>query len=153
MADTIVCCTDGSDLAIRALAAGLAVVRRAAGDRLIVATVVEPIDPPLVTGAGLAGGVMTPEALDELAEAQRAEGQLHVDDTVAALDLDGAETRVLRGAPGAALCDLADVVSARALIIGSRGRGGIKRALLGSVSDHVVRNAPCSVVITTPDDD
>jgi nucleotide-binding universal stress UspA family protein len=34
--------------------------------------------------------------------------------------------------------------------MGSRGRGGIKRALLGSVSDHVVRNAPCPVVIARP---
>jgi nucleotide-binding universal stress UspA family protein len=153
MAETIVVCTDGSDLAIRALAAGLAVVRPGRGDRVIVATVVEPVDPTLVTGAGLAGGVMTPEALDELAAAQRTEGQRLADETVAALGLEGAETQVLRGAPGAALCDLADAVSAAALVIGSRGRGGIKRALLGSVSDHVVRHAPCPVVITTPDDD
>jgi nucleotide-binding universal stress UspA family protein len=34
--------------------------------------------------------------------------------------------------------------------MGSRGRGGIKRALLGSVSDFVVRNASCPVVITGP---
>jgi nucleotide-binding universal stress UspA family protein len=34
--------------------------------------------------------------------------------------------------------------------MGSRGRGGIKRALLGSVSDYVVRNARCPVVVTGP---
>ena len=44
MADTIICCTDGSDLAVRALAAGLAIVRPRDGDRVIVATVVEPVD-------------------------------------------------------------------------------------------------------------
>lgn len=152
MAETIVCCTDGSDLAIRALAAGLAVVRPGADDRVVVATVIEPVDPSLVTGAGLAGGVMSPEALDEMAEAQRAEGQQHVDDTVAALGLAQADTDVLIGAAGPALCEHATAVSARALVIGSRGRGGLKRALLGSVSDHVVRHAPCPVVITTPDD-
>jgi nucleotide-binding universal stress UspA family protein len=31
---------------------------------------------------------------------------------------------------------------------GSRGRGGLTRALLGSVSDYIVRNAPCPVVVT-----
>jgi nucleotide-binding universal stress UspA family protein len=39
-------------------------------------------------------------------------------------------------------------VDAVAIVVGSRGRGGLKRAFLGSVSDYVVRNAPCSVVVT-----
>jgi len=43
---------------------------------------------------------------------------------------------------------LAEQLPARALVMGSRGRGGLKRALLGSVSDYVVRNSPCPVVIT-----
>lgn len=150
MTDTIVLCTDGSELAGEALAAGLAVLEPA--ERIIVATVIDVVDPTLVTGAGMAGGVMSPEALDDLTEAQRVDGQDVVDRTVGALALDGAETRVVRGVPGQALCDLATEVGARALVIGSRGQGGIKRALLGSVSDHVVRNAPCPVVITTPDD-
>jgi nucleotide-binding universal stress UspA family protein len=38
------------------------------------------------------------------------------------------------------------------VVVGSRGRGGIRRALLGSVSDYVVRNAPCSVVVTRSPD-
>ena len=33
-------------------------------------------------------------------------------------------------------------------MVGSRGRGGLKRAVLGSVSDHIVRNAPCPVLVT-----
>jgi nucleotide-binding universal stress UspA family protein len=152
MAETIVLCTDGSGLAVRALEAGLAVVRPDEGERIVVATIVDAVDPTLVTGAGMAGGVMSPEALDELTEAQAVEGRRQVADTVAALGLDGAETRVLRGVPGPALCELAADLGARAIVIGSRGRGGLKRALLGSVSDNVVRHAPCPVVITTPDD-
>ena len=150
MPDTIVLCTDGSDLAHHALAAGLAVVRPP--DRLVVAAVIDPVDTALVTGTGMAGGVMSPSALEQLSEAQSIEGRQIVDATVAALGLEGAETRVLRGSPGPALCDLATELAARALVIGSRGRGGLARALLGSVSDHVVRHAPCPVVITTPDD-
>ena len=149
MADTIVLCTDGSDLAHHALAAGLVVVRPP--DRLVVATVIDPVDTALVTGTGMAGGVMSPAALEQLAESESVEGRQIVDATVAALGLAGAEARVLRGSPGPALCDLAAELDARALVIGSRGRGGLARALLGSVSDHVVRHAPCPVVITTPD--
>jgi nucleotide-binding universal stress UspA family protein len=33
------------------------------------------------------------------------------------------------------------------VVVGSRGRGGFARLLLGSVGDHVVRHAPCPAVI------
>jgi nucleotide-binding universal stress UspA family protein len=33
------------------------------------------------------------------------------------------------------------------IVIGSRGRGGIRRALMGSVSDSVVRHAHCPVMV------
>lgn len=37
------------------------------------------------------------------------------------------------------------------VVLGSRGRTGVKRWLMGSVAEHVVRNAPCSVeVVRTP---
>jgi nucleotide-binding universal stress UspA family protein len=32
-------------------------------------------------------------------------------------------------------------------VMGSRGHGRIRRALMGSVSDSVVRHAPCPVTI------
>jgi nucleotide-binding universal stress UspA family protein len=73
-----------------------------------------------------------------------------VDDSARELG-GGVETRIVEGSPGAALCDLAREVSAVAIVIGSRGRGGLRRALLGSVSDYVVRNAPCPVLIVRSD--
>jgi nucleotide-binding universal stress UspA family protein len=63
------------------------------------------------------------------------------------LDID-AETLVVQGDPGRTLCDLASQRDASAIIMGTRGRGGIRRALLGSVSDFVVRNAPCPVLVS-----
>jgi nucleotide-binding universal stress UspA family protein len=146
MAGPVVLCADGSDPSTRALAAGLAPLR--APTRIIVVTVVAPDDLMLVTGTGIAGGTMSPEAFDELNRDRIAEGEAVLRATVAALDLVDAETRVLQGEAGQALCAFADEVSASAIVIGTRGRGGIKRAVLGSVSDFVVRNARRPVVVT-----
>jgi nucleotide-binding universal stress UspA family protein len=42
---------------------------------------------------------------------------------------------------------LAEDVGAGLIAMGSRGRGGIRRALMGSVSEKVVRHAHCAVMI------
>lgn len=149
MADPTVLCTDGSDLSVRALEAGYAVVRPEGA--VIIVTVIEAVDLTLLTGTGIAGGTMSPAGYDALSQQTDAEGAAVVKEVADLLAIEGAETRVLRGAPGAAVCQFAADVSAGAIVIGSRGRGGFKRALLGSVSDFVVRNAPCPVVITNPE--
>ena len=143
---TILLCTDGSQLALAALARGLQVVRPA--ERFVVAMVVELTHPVDVHGTGMAGGVISPEAADAADAARVAAAEQLLADTVAALALGDAETRVLDGAPGAALCELAVALPADAIVLGTRGISGFKRAVLGSVSDHVVRNAPCPVVVT-----
>ena len=42
---------------------------------------------------------------------------------------------------------LAEEIGAGLIVIGGRGRGGIRRALMGSVSDSVVRHAHCPVLV------
>jgi len=42
---------------------------------------------------------------------------------------------------------LAEDVGAGLIVMGSRGRGGIRRALMGSVSDSVIRHAHCPVLV------
>lgn len=146
MTTTIIVCADGSDLSIAAAASGLEVLRKP--DRLVVATVIEPPDATLVTGAsGFAGGVVSPEAFNELNDQAQAAGEAIVAELVTALGLNEAERVVTLGHPGHALCALATELSATTIVMGSRGRSGLKRAVLGSVSDHVTRHAPCPVLI------
>jgi nucleotide-binding universal stress UspA family protein len=146
----IVACVDGSEASTRAVAAGLELV---AGDApIVVVTVAEPTDPMLVSGSGLAGGVLSPEELEVRDRDANAAAQAVAQEAADALGRTGAEIAVARGEPGPALCAFASDRAARALVMGTRGRSGIKRALLGSVSDYVVRNAPCPVVITNPRD-
>jgi nucleotide-binding universal stress UspA family protein len=142
----VLLCTDGSPAASRALAAGLDVLGPA--ERTVVATVIDPPDPSLVTGTGLAAGVMTPEEYERADADRRSAAQALLDETVRALGLDRAETMIVEGKPGPALCDLAASLPATVVAIGTHGHGGFRRAVLGSVSDHVVRNAPCPVLTT-----
>jgi nucleotide-binding universal stress UspA family protein len=45
------------------------------------------------------------------------------------------------------LCSFAEEVAADAMVMGTRGRGRLKRALLGSVCGYVVVKAPCPVLV------
>lgn len=145
MAGPILLCSDGSSLSLDALARGLELLGR---DRpLLVVTVVDEPDPTLVTGTGFAGGVMTPEELEARTAAAATEAEKVLVATVEALGLAEADRRALHGDAGVAICSLADDVDAAAVVIGSRGHGGLRRAVLGSVSDHVVRHATCPVVV------
>jgi nucleotide-binding universal stress UspA family protein len=45
------------------------------------------------------------------------------------------------------IVSLADEIGAGLIVVGSRGLGGIRRALMGSVSDSVVRHAHCPVLV------
>lgn len=141
-------CADGSHHSTAALAAGAALL--APGTPLIIVTVMAEPDPTLVTGSGMAGGVMSPDAFDQLEVEAGADAADLVGHVQRELGLPDTEARVLRGDAATAICNLAEEIGAAAVVIGSRGHGGIKRAVLGSVSDHVVRNAPCTVIVTGP---
>lgn len=54
---------------------------------------------------------------------------------------------VWEGDPGEAIVDAAGAEHADLIVLGTHGRHGVNRSLYGSVSDHVVRHAPCPVVV------
>jgi nucleotide-binding universal stress UspA family protein len=51
------------------------------------------------------------------------------------------------GDPGECTCKIAEQWGANLIVMGRRGRKGLAEALLGSVSNHVLHNAPCSVLV------
>jgi len=106
-----------------------------------------------VPAAVYAGGFVPPadmisgfrEASEELAERGADEMQAEYPD----LDV---RFRSCQGQPAEVLVEEAE--SADLLVVGSRGLGGFKSLLLGSVSHQVAQHATCPVVIVpTPDED
>ncbi len=58
---------------------------------------------------------------------------------------------VLKGEPAAALLDLATQESTDLIVVGTRGQTGVRRLLLGSVSQKVLMHATCAVLaVRTP---
>ena len=56
----------------------------------------------------------------------------------------------LDGRPRRLIVEAAEAEHADMVLVGSHGRGPVGRLLLGSVSEYVVRNAPCPVLVVRP---
>lgn len=122
-------------------------MRWPAGSRVIVLSVLQPI-------AGVSGGAFEPPGVtQELLESQRKELEELVAGAESALREVGFSTegRVLPGEPRDALVEAAQTERADLIVLGSHGRSGLAKMMLGSVSSHVVTHAPCSVLVVKHD--
>src|SRR5829696_1821573 len=58
-----------------------------------------------------------------------------------------AQAHLMMGEAAREIVHLAEDIEAGLVVMGSRGHGGIRRTLMGSVSDSVVRHAHCPVLV------
>jgi nucleotide-binding universal stress UspA family protein len=98
------------------------------------------VNPMPAVGAGVGVNVpfVTDDAIRETEEALR--------QMLARRDAAGTVEVLLSPSTGDAICHAAAAHKADLIVMGTHGRGGIKRAVLGSVADFVVRHAGCPVV-------
>jgi hypothetical protein len=66
--------------------------------------------------------------------------------------LDRIAVYVVAGEPGRVITDLARAADADLIVVGTHGRTGVARIVLGSVAQHVVRDAETSVYVVRPSD-
>ena len=54
---------------------------------------------------------------------------------------------VRTGDPGTEVCKLAEEISCKLIVLPSHGHHGVKRVLLGSVAERIIRHCECSVLV------
>lgn len=75
-------------------------------------------------------------------------------ETMAKIHGVDAETEVREGDPATEILEYAEEIDADAIVAGTHGRSGVKRRLIGSVAERLVRHATCPVMtIRLPEDD
>jgi nucleotide-binding universal stress UspA family protein len=143
----IVVALDGSRRAEAVLpaAAALATVL---GGKLVLIQMVRPVvlktDPPLPFPTGYD---------DELTRLSRAQAQDYLDDVVQQLNTQEVSTTgvaVLGGSAFDAIQDAARAPGTGMVALATHGRGGVRRLVLGSVADKLVRGGDLPVLITRP---
>src|SRR5215216_3676426 len=90
-----------------------------------------------------------PSDPDEPGPTER-EGRRILDEQVMKIENVGgtvAQSHLRMGGAAEEVIDLAEELETGLIVLGSRGRGRIRRALMGSVSDSIVRHAHCPVMV------
>jgi universal stress protein A len=60
------------------------------------------------------------------------------------------EVEVMMGDPGVEVLQVAKRLGANLIVMATHGRKGLRRLVLGSVAEHVVREASCPVLTVSP---
>ncbi len=144
--------TDGSEEASLATQTAVEISQKTGSElHLVHVYGVAPIYPlyPQATdpgGAELEDPVLE-EELESLSE-QRAQEVLDTEaERVRAAGGTVAQAHLREGGVPHEIVALAEDTGVGLIVVGSRGHGGIRRALMGSVSDSVVRHAHCPVLV------
>jgi nucleotide-binding universal stress UspA family protein len=110
-------------------------------------TVLQVIE-PIMTYSSLAGGVYDERILQQM----QTTGQTYLDGVAERLRASGSEvaTEVVLGTPASAIIEYAEQHGVDLIAMGTHGRSGVSRLLLGSVADKVVRAACMPVLLLRP---
>ncbi|WP_335999981.1 universal stress protein [Halorientalis halophila] len=152
--DSILVPTDGSDGALAAAEHAIGLADRYDATIHVLA-VVDVDDVALTTPADT--------DVDALKSSLRARAQADIDEVVslaraagqptAEAISPGTEETILVGVPHRAIVDYVEDEGIDLVVMGTHGRRGLKRVLLGSVAERVVRTSPCPVMTIRPEED
>jgi nucleotide-binding universal stress UspA family protein len=138
---------DGSRLAEAALPTALGVARHF-GARLALIQAVEPVAVMIDAPTMFSGGID-----EELTSLRRREAQDYLDDVAERVAASGVETRASAVLAASALDGIQAAArnpAVQMIALATQGRGGLRRLVLGSVADKLVRTGELPVLVTRP---
>jgi nucleotide-binding universal stress UspA family protein len=141
MPGPVVCCVDGSDQALAAARVAKGLAERL-GLELVFLHVAPSVEQPGVSSI--------PLGHQRLAEVELEDAEVLVQQVAGDVGAVDARRRIELGRVAETLISVCEDEGAEFIVLGSHGRGGLKSALLGSVSGAVAAKAPCVVVIVPP---
>ena len=139
--------TDGSQSSIDAAERAGTILRGA--DHVTLLSVLTEV--PGDDAGGFEGSVFSEGEQEQLWQQELAEAGSELERTAAALTTAKVDKRIEVGDVGGTVCRVAADLNVDVIVVGSHGRGAIERILLGSVSEQIVRHAPCPVLVVRPE--
>jgi universal stress protein A len=122
--------------------------QRLARDSQALLLIVHVVDPATIPTAGVAPipGAMGGVALSEDRQNAMKQARDELEQVVPGDPNIRFEHRLVEGHPGEQIPSLAEDEQADLIVMGTHGRSGVKRLLMGSVAETVVRRANCPVL-------
>ena len=151
MYDRILVPLDGSDVSESMLPHAIELARRC-GSSVVLLEVVESLGQAMAVMAPTEPSLVTPEATEAIiegVEAEEASARTYLAGVAEKFRAAGAsvETLVVSGSPGIEIARVAEERGADVIAICSHGRGGLGRALLGSVADYLIHHVKIPVLV------
>jgi nucleotide-binding universal stress UspA family protein len=143
--------TDGSEVSLDAGRKAVALIHPTKVTLLTVADTSIAED----SGAGgFEGNLLSPAEAERARTAILAEGDDELAQTIEALGLDPAivERRLVEGSSGQMIIHVAEEVDADVIVVGSHGKGWLKRVVIGSISEYVVHHSTRPVLVVRHED-
>ncbi|MGP4078805.1 universal stress protein [Pseudalkalibacillus sp. R45] len=141
---------DGSDGSKKAIKTGAEIAKMADGDLTLVYVDEDLALAPYGVGHTLSGDntAILRDSLREVdTSVERNEKVLREAKDYAEPFYNHVKIELLAGEPARAICEYASDKQVDLIVIGSRGLSGLKKWVLGSVSQKVVSEADCSVLV------
>ncbi|MEI6293230.1 MAG: universal stress protein [Methanomicrobiales archaeon] len=133
----IVIATDGSEKNLSAVIEGV-MLARISGAKLYIVYVIDT--KPLTTG-------VIEESYAGMYDSLREEGEQALEQAKDLAGDLGADTFLLTGKPANEITRFVKEQGSDLLVIGTQGKSGLGKLLLGSVAESIIRTAPCSVLV------